>query len=121
MIASEFGSSGAPETSWFQARWSGSEAVSAGTSGPGRGKTPHLSPSDPGLTDADGVATSAAEATSAAPSSPTAVALRRAMAAQASGRLGHARRVDHARGGEEELASGLGLRGARARPAIGCV
>ena len=48
MIASELGSSGACETFWCQARWSGSEAALAGTSGPGRGKTPHSVPSDDG-------------------------------------------------------------------------
>ena len=46
MISSERGSTGAAEMSWFQARWSGSEAAPGSTSGPGRGKTPHLEPSD---------------------------------------------------------------------------
>ena len=46
MIEAERGSSGAWDTSWFQARWSGSERAVAGSDGLGFGNTPHFVPSD---------------------------------------------------------------------------
>ena len=79
MIASEFGSSGACEMSWFQARWSGSEGASAATSGPGRGKTPHWSPSEPRLDFGESAAN--AMATEASAAAATAIVVRTSIVA----------------------------------------
>ena len=46
MIASELAATGAPEMSWFQARWSAQRGRVGGDVGAGPGKTPHLPPSD---------------------------------------------------------------------------
>ncbi len=77
MIWSERGSSGALEMSWFQARWSSSDGASAATSLPGRGKTPHFDPSEPGGLSAEGAC--AAKPITATASAASGISLREDM------------------------------------------